>query len=290
MTNLRILVTGASGKTGNAIISALARAKYSVTALTHREKYRAELQAAGAESIVIGDLRDETSVASALKGQDAIYHICPNMTPDEFDLGKSIICLCEKWNVQRFLYHSVLHPQIQSMNHHWQKLLVEEQLFQSSLQYTVIQPAVYMQNWLGYRSAILAGQFSMPYSANACISYLDLRDLGEGVAKVVTDESTVYGVFEFVGTGPITQTRVAEIFSEVLKKEVRTIATDRNEWLENARQSGMPEYTRDTLYAMFAYYDQHGLSGSPITLTHLLGRKPASIEEFVQDVFLPTLD
>lgn len=258
--------------------------------MTHRDKYRVELQTAGADNIVIGDLRDQDAVASALKGQDAIYHICPNMTPDEFELGKTIISLCEKWDVTRFLYHSVLHPQIHSMNHHWQKLLVEEQLFQSSLQYTVIQPAVYMQNWLGYRSAITAGQFSMPYSKNARISYLDLRDLGEGVSKIVSDESTHYGVYEFVGTIPTSQTKVAEVFSEVLQKEIQAIETDRADWLENARQSGMPEYTRDTLYAMFAYYDQYGLSGSPNTLTHLLGRNPASIEEFVQEVFLPTLD
>ena len=50
--------------------------------------------------------------------------------------------------VERFVYHSVLHPQVEIMAHHWQKMRVEEQLFESGLSFTILQPAAYMQNVL----------------------------------------------------------------------------------------------------------------------------------------------
>jgi NAD(P)H dehydrogenase (quinone) len=284
-----ILVTGASGKTGNAVISALAQSGYSITAFTHREKYRSELVTVGAAKVLIGDLRDSSALQSALECQHAVYHICPNMTPDECEIGVNLIRFCEQASIGRFLYHSVLHPQIQAMAHHWQKLQVEEHLFQSSLQFTIVQPAVYMQNWLGYREIISNGSFSMPYQVNAKISFLDLRDLGEAIVKIIADESTSYGIYELVGTYPTSQTRVSEIFSSALNKEVKAIETDKNKWYEDAKQSGMPDYTRDTLYAMFSYYDRYGLYGSPKTLASLLGREPRSIEAFIKEIFLTTL-
>ncbi len=51
--------------------------------------------------------------------------------------------------VTRFVYHSVLHPQIEAMPHHWQKMRTEEMLFAAGFELTVLQPTAYMQNILG---------------------------------------------------------------------------------------------------------------------------------------------
>jgi NAD(P)H dehydrogenase (quinone) len=286
MNNQKILITGASGKTGNAIISGLSLAGYSVTAFTHKESYRQELIGLGADQVLIGNLRDHEALSSALAEQDGIYHICPNMTPDELEIGKEIIRVCEQQAVHRFVYHSVLHPQIQSMNHHWQKLLVEEQLFQSSLKFTIIQPAVYMQNWLGYRAAISQGRFVMPYRVESCLSYLDLRDLGEAASIIFGNSSYIHGVYELVGTSPVSQESVARSFSDCMGKTVTAEESSREDWYKNAIQSGMSEYTRDTLLSMFEYYDRYGLCGSPSTLGSILGKQPRSVEQFIKEIFL----
>ena len=171
-----ILVTGASGKTGKAIVSALSNSGFSVTAFTHKQIYTDELLQAGAACVIIGDLRSEADLRNALHNQQGIYHICPNMTADELAIGQQIIRLSQSQSVNRFVYHSVLHPHVPSMAHHWQKLQVEDELFQSKLAYTILQPTAYMQNILGYRDSILQGVFPMPYSTSARISLVDIRE------------------------------------------------------------------------------------------------------------------
>ena len=60
------------------------------------------------------------------------------------------------------------------------------------------------------------------------------------------------------------------------------MALDRAAWVERARQSGMPEYSVNTLRMMFEYYERYGLWGSPQALTSLLGRAPTNFEDFLK--------
>jgi uncharacterized protein YbjT (DUF2867 family) len=113
-----ILVTGAGGKTGRTLIKNLSKAE-SVCAFVHREEHVAVLKSLGADKVIVGDMHDEAAIRAALQGVRAVYHVCPNMSPDELVIGKSIISEARNVRVEHFVYHSVLHPQTQKMNHHW---------------------------------------------------------------------------------------------------------------------------------------------------------------------------
>jgi NAD(P)H dehydrogenase (quinone) len=63
-----ILVTGAAGKTGLAVIRALAERGAPVRALVHRPKHVAQVEAAGAQETVVGDLRDQKAMVRAARG------------------------------------------------------------------------------------------------------------------------------------------------------------------------------------------------------------------------------
>src|SRR5215471_16929333 len=80
MTQPRIIVTGATGKTGSAVTTELLKAGYPVRALVHREDGRsAQLKAQGAE-IAVADLSDVERVADALKDVQRAY-FCPPYDP-----------------------------------------------------------------------------------------------------------------------------------------------------------------------------------------------------------------
>ena len=143
-----ILVTGAAGKTGRAVIRELAARGAPVRAFLRRAEQRSAAEALGAGEVVVGDLRSRETVAAAVAGVASIYHICPNVHPDEIGIGRRVVSAALAAGVERFVYHSVLHPQIEAMPHHWAKMRVEELLFQSGLDATILQPAPYMQNVL----------------------------------------------------------------------------------------------------------------------------------------------
>jgi len=135
-----ILVTGAGGKTGRTLVKALSKVE-SVCAFVHREEHVSVLKSLGAEKVIVSDMRDESAIRSAMQGVRSVYHICPNMNPDEAVIGKLVIAAGRESDVEHFVYHSVLHPQAEKMNHHWQKLRVEEMIFESGLPFTILQPA-----------------------------------------------------------------------------------------------------------------------------------------------------
>ncbi len=75
-----ILVTGATGKTGNATIDQLIAIGYPVRALVRRADARSErLRKSGVE-IAVGSLEDMTDLAAAMKGVQRAY-FCPPLEP-----------------------------------------------------------------------------------------------------------------------------------------------------------------------------------------------------------------
>lgn len=276
---LMILVTGAGGKTGKAIIKSLSNNQEDIYAFAHRQDQVAEIKLSGAEKIIVGDLRDESAIRSAMGGVRAVYHICPNMSPEEDVIGRLVVGEAKKAGVEHFVYHSVLHPQIEVMNHHWQKMRVEEMLFESGIPFTVLQPAPYMQNLLaGWKSIVEDGALRVPYSVEAKFSFLDLEDLAEAARIVLTEPGHINAIYELAGTSPTSHAEAAEIFSRVLNRPVRAEKEEIRDW--RLRAKGLNEYARENLVRMFEYYDQWGLAGNPNVLKWLLKREPRSLESF----------
>jgi uncharacterized protein YbjT (DUF2867 family) len=277
-----ILITGAGGKTGRALASSLSKVE-SVCALVHREEQISTLKSLGAKKIILGDMRDEAVIRSALEGVRAVYHICPNMRPDEVVIGKWVIGEAQKAGVEHFLYHSVLHSQTQKMHHHWQKLLVEEMIFESGLPFTIVQPAPYMQNLLvNWKSIVEEGVLRVPYSIDAKFSFVDLEDIAGAAKVVLTEPGHANAIYEFAGTLPTSHVEVAQIFRHVLKRDVRAEKEEIRDWKLRAEQSGMSGFALENLVRMFQYYDQWGLAGNPNVLRWILKREPNSLESFIQ--------
>lgn len=277
-----ILLTGASGKTGKAIIKALSNTE-SICAFVHREASIAPLKALGVEKVVVGDLRDKTAIRSVMEGVRAVYHVCPNMSPDEAHIGGMIIGEAKKADVERIVYHSVLHPQTEKMAHHWAKLRVEELLFESGLPFTILQPAPYMQNLLaGWKSIVEESTLRVPYSVNAKFSFIDLEDLAEAARIVLTETIHVNATYELAGTFPTSHVDVAKIFGRFLGKDIRAEVEEISVW--RSRTEGLSDFALDNLVRMFDYYDQWGLAGNPNVLRWLLKREPTSLEQFIERI------
>src|ERR1700724_553947 len=200
-----ILVTGAGGQTGKAIIRALVARGAPVRAFVRRMAHGASLAAMGAREVIAGPMDDPHAWSRAVRGTDAIYHICPNVSPDEIAFAKALIAAATDLGVRRLVYHSVLHPQIEAMPHHWAKLRVEEMLLASALDFTILQPTAYMQNSLAQWDLMKReGIYRVPYPVETRLSLVDLDDVAEAAAAVLTSNTGHSGAtYELVGTPPL---------------------------------------------------------------------------------------
>ncbi len=278
-----ILVTGAAGKSGRAVIEALTQRNARVRAFVHRPAQVAAVQAAGAVETVVGDVQATAVVAQAVAGVQAIYHICPNMHPDEVAIGRQLIEAARHAKVAHVVYHSVLHPQTSAMPHHWHKLQVEELLFTAHIPFTILQPTAYMQNILaGWVQICAEGLFTVPYPSATRLALVDLADVAAAAATVLTEPGHQGATYELVGTAALTQDEVATQLSETLGHLVQANAISHAAWERGARAGGLPAYAIDTLLTMFRYYEAYGLIGNPNTLGWLLGRPPTSLAAFLE--------
>lgn len=277
-----ILVTGASGKTGRAITAALARRGQAVRALVHRAESASAIAAAGAAEVAIGDMGRQEELRAACQGVDAVYHICPNLHPEEVALAETLLAAMTEAGVHRIVYHSVLHPQVEAMPHHWRKMRVEELLLTCDVAWTILQPAAYMQNVFAYWQQIVEeGVYRIPYAVTARLGMVDLEDVAEAAASALTGSGHEYATYELAGPEILDQVQVAAVLSAQLGKPVRTEVQDRAAWAADARRNGLGEKAIDTLLRMFEYYEQYGFLGSGTVLAYLLGRTPRSWAEVV---------
>jgi NAD(P)H dehydrogenase (quinone) len=277
-----ILITGISGKTGRNLLKALTVRGEAVRAMVHRTDQIDLFKSLGAVEVICGDFRDEPSLNRAFEGIQKIYHICPNVQPDEVEIGMSVIRAARLAGVEHIVYHSVLHPQVEEMPHHWKKMRVEELLFKSGLGYTILQPVAYMQNVLAqWDSIVNQGVYPVPYAASTRLGMVDLADVAEAAARVLTQSGHAGAIYELAGAEALTQTEVAETFARKLQKPVRVEVIPLEAWEQRARSAGMADYAVVTLLRMFRYYEQYGFWGNANTLAGLLGRAPRLFDHFV---------
>lgn len=224
-------------------------------------------------------------VERAVEGVRAIYLIAPNVSPDEAPIGEIAIAAARSAGVERFVFHSVLHPQIEAMPHHWQKARVEEHLFASGLRFTILQPTVYMQNVAAHWDQIVEhGRYPVPYSPETCLSLVDLEDVAQAAAIALTEAGLFGATVELVGAPALSQIDIADTLSAELDRPVEAEVTSLEAWERSARASGMGDYQVGALIKMFHYYEKYGFVGSPNALHCLLQRQPTSFAEFVRRI------
>lgn len=267
-----ILVTGGTGKTGRALITQLAKKQIKTRAWVRR----ADAEIIGATELFVGDMENPADWSKAFNGVHKVYHICPNMHPNEVAIGQMAIQAAVAARAEHFVYHSVLHPHIQEMPHHWNKLLIEEQLFKSGLPFTILQPTAYMQNLLPQLDSIKKdGVLRLPYPAATRLALIDLNDVAEAAAVVLASSRFVGAILELVGTDPLNQHEVMQLFDKPLKRKITYAEIPLEKW--EADNQHLPAYARETLLAMFRYYAKYGLIGNRAALKMILQRRPTDL-------------
>ena len=278
-----ILVTGAAGKTGLAIIKALASAGKSSRAYIRDIKREKIVLDAGAEEIAIGDLGNKHDLKKALENISSIYFIVPNVHQKEIEFGQKAIELCKEMKLAHFVYHSVLFPHIESMPHHWKKMRVEELLITSGLNFTILQAANYMQNILSYRESIIReGQFQIPYQLSAKSNPIDLSDLAEIAANVLGNKKHFAAIYSLTGPESLSTLDQAKLIGKHIDKDVEARLLEISLWTSQAKKAGLGKDAIETLSKMFAYYDHHDFIGNPQVLELLLERPATRFQDFLK--------
>ena len=262
-----VAVIGAAGPTGRAVMAGLSAVGATTRALVHRRPDDDD------RDHRVVELADQDSLSTGMEGVRTVHYIPPTYDAAEESYGVNVIAAAGRAGVERLVYHSVLHAPTPAMPHHWRKARVEMLLRDSPLAWTILQPAMYVQTALAFlnpdRTALSPG-----FDVGRLFSPIDLTDLGEATARVLTESGHDYATYELAGSERLSFEDMAGIIAAATNRPVAARALDPDLVLRQAEQRGFAGIALDELRLMMAHYDRHGLVGNGRTLTMILGRQP----------------
>jgi uncharacterized protein YbjT (DUF2867 family) len=279
---MKVLVIGATGKFAGLVVPELKKKGVVVCALVQDTNKAAIAKTKGADETVLGNLEDEESLVRACKGMDGVFHIIPAFQ-DEIKIGLAMVTAAKAAGVKKFVFSSVYHPSLSLVNHA-DKRPAEEALYRSGMDYTILQPAMYMQMLAGsWKMAEEQGQLIMPYSKLSKMSYVDYRDVAEAAAIAMTGTELSYGTFELCSPGMYNRLDLAALIGDALGKTVEAGEISPEKWAQQAHIPPGP--LSDGLIAMNKEYDRYGFSGgNGLVLKAILGREPRTVKQFIQEL------
>ncbi len=270
-----ILATGAAGKFAGFVIPALVARGATVRAMIHDPKAFASVREKGVAGVVVADLKDRRGIEAALDGVDSVFYLAPAFLSDEGRTGVDFVAAAVRAGVQRFVFSSAIHPVLSALPNHAAKATVEEAILDSGLEYTLLHPALFFQNYARAWPVIArTGIIAEPWSSETRFSRVDYRDVAETAAIALTEDRLLYGTFELCAEGWLDRHEVAAAAGEVLGRSVRAERTDPER----------PGGSAGPMRPMIEHYDRTGLRGSALTLRAILGRDPRTLRAFFEEM------
>lgn len=226
--NKVVLVTGATGRQGGAVIRHMSRKGWMLRALTRRAEGPAaqKLIDQGIE-VVSGDLEDPPSLDKATRDVYGVYSVQDFWSVGvarEVQQGKSMADAAKRAGVKHFVYSSVGGAERKSgIDHFESKWVVEQYIRKLALPATLLRPAGFMENYYidQVEIGILKGKLVDAIRGDKPYQTIATDDIGAFVTLAFERPREFIGKELEIARSELTNREAAEVFSRVLGKPVK---------------------------------------------------------------------
>jgi uncharacterized protein YbjT (DUF2867 family) len=279
----KILITGATGKVGSALLDNLGNADIDLRALAHDESEAHALGERGVE-VVPGDFLEPETLGPALEGASAVFLLTP-IHPQQVHQATNVIQAARESgsdpHVVRLSVHQASHDAPTRISR--QHAEIEDGLVSSGLPYTLLRPQSFMQNTLMAAPTIASqGRIYQPMK-DGRLGMIDARDIGEVAAKVLTEVGHEGKTYALTGPAAISFYGVAEALSEVLGKEVSYVPVPLEKAKEAMLGMGIPEWKADALNEYAKAHSEGYSDWTTDDVEQITGHPATSYKEFATD-------
>jgi uncharacterized protein YbjT (DUF2867 family) len=275
-----ILVTGATGLNGRELLHRLSGRGVPVRALV-RNLARAEaLSSLPKVEIVEGDMARPETLAGALRGVDRAMLISSS-DPAMLDVQSNFIEAARKAEVQHVVKLSGIMPEPDSpFRFARMHAEIERRLEASGMAFTHLRAGEFMPAYFRQAPSIVAkGALFLPME-NAKIASIDVGDIAEVAATVLTGSGHEGKIYPLTGPEALTMAEVAEKLSTVAGKTIRYVNVAPEDAKRAQLGAGMPPYMADALAELFAERRKGKEAQISPVVQMILGRRPISFDEF----------
>lgn len=276
-----ILITGASGTVGRAVLAEVAR-----SGEKHRAMYRSKEEAAKAPvgtEAVVADFSEKGSLVQALRGVESVYLVCTPI-PALVQLEGNAIEASEAVGVRRIVLNSALGAGDYGKSFPSWHRRVEDKLKAAKIAHCILRPNSFLQNLLTYYAPSIRAQGAF-YGAmgKARTSYVDVRDIATVAAKALRSSGHDGKTYELNGPEALTCAEVAERISQDAGIAARYVDIPAEAQRKAMMDQGMPEWQVTALLELQEYYTGGRGGNLDGVLQGLLGRPPVTIDRFLNE-------
>ena len=283
MTQTRVppvLVTGATGRVGRAVVDLLVDAGVPVRALAHRSEAAATLPAS--VEVVTGDLTAPESLDAGLRGVGAVFLVW-TAPPTTAPAVVERLATCARRVVFLSSPHQTPHPFFQQPNPMAALYAdIERRIAATGLEWTIVRPGIFASNTVAWWANAMRGDglVRWPYGA-AETAPVDDRDVAAVAARALYQEGYAGGDYVLTGPESLSQAEQVRIIGDVLGRRVTFVELTPDEFRSETAET-WPRPVVDMLLAAW-----EATLGRPAfvssTLFDILGRPPRTFRRWVAD-------
>lgn len=278
-----ILITGATGLTGSAVVREFVRRGRPVRSLIRNPDKARALTAVPGIEVVQADLLVPDTLAPTLEGIDTAVLISSaddRMVQAQCNLIDAAVAA----GVGRIVKVSGLGPDLNSPfrfgRYHAQ---IEQHLQAAGVGWTLLRPSQFMQTYYREIPTMLAGgTFAQPLG-DTRLAPVDVQDVAQVAYTIATGEGHASKTYEMTGPQALTMTEICEVLSSVVGKRIRYIDIAPEDKRKRLIDAGIPPRFADDLDDLFRLRRDGGPeSHVDVKAFEQLGIRPTSFAEFAE--------
>ncbi|SPF32192.1 putative Uncharacterized oxidoreductase YesF [Syntrophobacter sp. SbD1] len=271
-----ILVTGATGKLGSAVVEALVDRGIFVKAATRQTtkiKWTQRVQP------LVFDYKDTGLYKAALDKVSGVFLIAPPLDSEAPSKMIPFIDKAGESGVKYILFISALKMELSEQN---PLRMIELHLLKSGIDCTILRPNFFMENFsTGWLAPSIASGAIRLSAGEAKTSFISVEDIARAAA-VCLEEKRSGQQYDLTGREALSYGEVVRILSDVCGRKVTYHTISETETMRLAREQGMPESAIQYMANLFAMVRKGLMAEITGTVRELTGKAPMSFEEFAQ--------
>ena len=274
-----ILITGASGSVGKAVLHEAIKAGCNVRGM-FRSKEEAAKAPSGCEA-VLADYADKQSLRKALEGVGSVYVVCSPI-PQLVELESNMIDACKESGIKHVVLNSALGAGDYDKSFPSWHRNVEDKLNATGLSYTILRPNGFLQNIVTYNAPSIRAQGAF-YAAmgDAKVSYLDVGDIAVVAVKSLQGGPHTGKTYELNGPEAISNQELAARISKVTGRTVTFVDIPESAQRDAMLGLGMPEWQVAAVLELQQYYKLGGGAKTDGLLKALIEREPVKLDQYL---------
>ena len=282
MQNKNILITGATGNVGHALLQKL-RDEENVNIYAAGRSIEKMKKQIDNDSInyVKHDFKDESTYESALVNIDTVFLMRPPAISKVKKYIRPFLVKIKENKIKQVVFLSLQGAEKNIVVPHHR---VEKYIKNLNIPYTFLRPSFFMQNLsTTHQKEIKEKNEIFIPAGKGKTNFIDIKDIAAAARKVILEDGHINKAYKLTGPENLDYYEIAEVMSEILNKKIEYKDPSIFQFFKRKRQEGYSIIHTLVMIGLYSASKYGSVAKKTDEFKQLMERKPITFKEFVRD-------